>query len=176
VIAALSSWHEQHAVAAAALRDISSVPAHVLVEAYAVLTRLPGGVAVPATTAADVLSRRFGDSPLTLPDEERAAVIARLADAGAFGGATYDGLVALEAAAHGEALVTLDRRAQGTYQRSESSSGRSRPERESESGRVWEGIREPVVVAALAIALDSSHRVLHFCLGLHRSRDGQLDE
>jgi hypothetical protein len=33
-----------------------------------------------------------------------------------FGGASYDGLVALEADAHGEMLLTLDARAQRTYQ------------------------------------------------------------
>lgn len=32
-------------------------------------------------------------------------------------GATYDGLVALEAAAHGKRLLTLDQRARSTYQR-----------------------------------------------------------
>lgn len=34
-----------------------------------------------------------------------------------FGGASYDGLVALEAAAHAETLLTLDERAQVTYRR-----------------------------------------------------------
>jgi hypothetical protein len=33
------------------------------------------------------------------------------------GGATYDGLVGLEASAHGETLLTLDRRAAATYRR-----------------------------------------------------------
>jgi len=32
-----------------------------------------------------------------------------LADAGVFGGASYDGLVALESSAHGRTLLTLDR-------------------------------------------------------------------
>jgi hypothetical protein len=40
-----------------------------------------------------------------------------LAGAGVFGGAGYDGLVALEAAAHGRTLLTLDERAQSTYRR-----------------------------------------------------------
>ncbi len=44
-------------------------------------------------------------------------VLERLAGAGVVGGATYDGLVALEAAAHGETLITLDTRARSTYQR-----------------------------------------------------------
>jgi toxin FitB len=93
------------------------VPAHVLIEAYAVLTRLPSGLAVAAPQAASVLTRRFHQSPLRLDDAQRAGVLHTLANAGVFGGATYDGLVALEAEAHGHALLTLDLRAQSTYQR-----------------------------------------------------------
>jgi hypothetical protein len=89
----------------------------VFVEAYSVLTRLPGGLAVPAMAAADVLLRRFGGDPLRLADAERAALPATLAAAGVIGGASYDALVALEARAHGERLLSLDRRAQETYRR-----------------------------------------------------------
>ncbi|GAC1528458.1 MAG: hypothetical protein NVS2B6_16420 [Thermoleophilaceae bacterium] len=96
---------------------MTALPAHVLLEAYSVLTRLPSGLAVPATVAADVLARRFADRPLRLPDPERGALNATLAAAGVFGGAGYDGLVALEAHAHGHALITLDKRAQETYGR-----------------------------------------------------------
>lgn len=88
-----------------------------MVEAYSVLTRLPGGLAVPALRAAEVLRRRFDGEPLRLPDGERPALLAQLADAGVLGGASYDGLVALEAAAHGRILFTLDQRARDTYQR-----------------------------------------------------------
>jgi hypothetical protein len=117
VIAALSAWHEQHEVAARALQDVQALPAHAVLEAYSVLTRLPSGLAVPAATAASVLGRRFGQPPLRLDDPERLRVLDQLAGAGVFGGATYDGLVALEAAAHGHSLLTLDERAQATYQR-----------------------------------------------------------
>jgi hypothetical protein len=87
------------------------------VEAYAVLTRLPSGLAVPPTLAARVLARRFGRPPLRLDDAERGSVLETLAAAGVLGGASYDGLVALEAKAHGRTLLTLDERAQSTYQR-----------------------------------------------------------
>jgi toxin FitB len=100
-----------------ALARITALPAHVLVEAYSVLTRLPRGLAVPATTAASVLHDRFGDTPLALSSSDRAAVLNRLAGAGVFGGAAHDGLVALEAAAHDRVLLTLDQRAIVTYQR-----------------------------------------------------------
>ena len=79
------------------------------------LTRLPSGLAVPAATAAATLTRRFPDPPLRL--EDRGSLLTRLADAGVFGGASYDALVALEAEAHGRELLTLDERAQQTYRR-----------------------------------------------------------
>jgi len=117
VIAGLSAWHEQHERAAQALAGIDVLPAHVVVEAYSVLTRLPGGLAVPAAAAAGVIARRFPNAPLCLARAERATLLEQLAGAGVFGGASYDGLVALEAHAHGRALLTLDERAQVTYRR-----------------------------------------------------------
>lgn len=81
------------------------------------LTRLPSGLAVAPALAAGVLARRFGQPPLRLDDAERGLVLERLAGAGVLGGASYDGLVALEAKAHGRTLLTLDERAQATYQR-----------------------------------------------------------
>jgi toxin FitB len=117
VIAALSAWHDHHDQAARALAPVDTLPAHVILEAYAVLTRLPSGLAVAATEAASVLSRRFDGSPLTLGDAEHGAVLETLAAAGVRGGAAYDGLVALEAKAHGRTLLTLDERAQATYGR-----------------------------------------------------------
>ena len=88
-----------------------------MLEAYSVLTRLPGGLAVPAAVASQVLAERFPDQPLRLSDRERAALPVTLARAGVAGSASYDGLVALEAVAHGQELLTLDSRAQGAYRR-----------------------------------------------------------
>ena len=81
------------------------------------LTRLPSGLAVPPAAAASVIGRRFDAPPLRLDDDERSGLLGRLAGAGVLGGASYDGLVALEAAAHDRTLLTLDERAQATYQR-----------------------------------------------------------
>jgi len=117
VIAAVSAWHERHDAAARALVGVTALPAHVVVEAYAVLTRLPSGLAVPAATAATVLAERFGDAPLRLTARDRRELLRTLAAAGVLGGSSYDGVVALEAHAHGEPLATLDRRAQDTYRR-----------------------------------------------------------
>lgn len=117
MIAALSTWHEQHEAAAIALESVDVLPAHVLVEAYSVLTRLPSGLAVAPELAASVLARRFTQPPLRLDDPPRADVVTTLAQSGVFGGASYDGLVALEAKAHAHTLLTLDERAQTTYRR-----------------------------------------------------------
>jgi PIN domain-containing protein len=115
VIATLAAWHERHEAAALALRPVTALPAHVVLEVYAVLTRLPSGLAVPAATAAATLARRFAEPLLGLDD--RAVLLTRLAGAGVFGGASYDGLVALEAGEHDHTLLTLDERAQQTYHR-----------------------------------------------------------
>jgi len=117
VIAALSAWHADHDAAARAIEGVTALPAHVMAEVYSVLTRLPSGFAVPAPVAADVLGRRFADDVLCLAQRDRGGLLETLAAAGVFGGATYDGLVALEAHAHGRVLLSLDRRAQATYRR-----------------------------------------------------------
>lgn len=96
---------------------MAALPAHVVLESYAVLTRLPAGLSVPAETAAGVLAERFHDDPLRLSDADRRALLPTLAGAGVFGGASYDGVVALEARSHGRTLLTLDQRAQDTYRR-----------------------------------------------------------
>jgi hypothetical protein len=93
------------------------LPAHALVEAYSVLTRLPSGLAVPSRTAARVLSGRFPRAALRLDDPARQGLLERLAEAGISGGATYDALVGLQAQAHERLLLTLDERAGGTYER-----------------------------------------------------------
>ncbi len=81
------------------------------------LTRLPSGLAVAPTLAARVLACRFDAPPLRLGEAERNRLLQTLAGAGVYGGASYDGLVALEASAHAQTLLTLDDRARSTYQR-----------------------------------------------------------
>jgi toxin FitB len=88
-----------------------------MVEAYSVLTRLPAGLAVAPALAASVLAGRFHGPALRLGDEQQNRLLQTFADAGVLGGASYDGLAALEAKAHGEVLLTLDQRAGSTYQR-----------------------------------------------------------
>ena len=115
LIPAFLPWHEHHDVALDAMRKVMAVPAHVLVECYSVLTRLPAPHRLSATIAAELVARVPGE-PLVLPAEAYAVTLRRLAEAGIRGGAAYDGLVGATAAAHGRRLVTLDRRALPTYQ------------------------------------------------------------
>jgi predicted nucleic acid-binding protein len=117
VVAALSRWHRHYEAAAEALDGVDALPAHVLAESYAVLTRLPGGLAVPPEAAVTVLTSRFGGEPIQLTAAERRTLLSTLAAAGVGGGASYDGLVALEARAHDQVLLTRDSRAQDTYRR-----------------------------------------------------------
>lgn len=117
VVAGLAAWHDDHEAASAALAGVDAIPSHALLEAYAVLTRLPGGLAVAPSDAARVLAERFPAPALELDPGARSALPARLAGSGVHGGASYDALVALEAAAHEKRLLTLDARAIRTYDR-----------------------------------------------------------
>jgi len=115
VVAALSTWHEHHAAALDATRDVERLPAHAYVESASVLTRLPGGLAQPLGRVLEVIDRSFPGPVLTLPPLAHRAFAATLAAAGLGGGALYDGLIAATAIHHDVPLLTLDRRAARTY-------------------------------------------------------------
>jgi hypothetical protein len=74
-VATRANIRSQHAAAAEALDGVRALPAHVVVEAYSVLTRLPSGLAVPAQAAAGVLGRRFPQASLRLGDPERDSLL-----------------------------------------------------------------------------------------------------
>lgn len=63
------------------------------------------------------LADRFGDRWLGLSAGALRLALGRLEELGVAGGATYDGLIAITAAAEGATLVTLDKRALATYAR-----------------------------------------------------------
>ena len=88
---------------------------HALAEAYAVLTRLPGDARLAPADAVALIDDNFPKN-LALPPELARGAHAELARLGICGGATYDGLVALTARAHGVPLVTRDARARPTYE------------------------------------------------------------
>jgi predicted nucleic acid-binding protein len=115
VVAALAQWHEAHELARHEAYG-QSVPAHAFLESYAVLTRLPVPRRLDAGTAHGLLAAWFPVSRVLQPRRgSTRAFVQGMARAGISGGATYDALVALTAAEHGEELLTRDRRAETTY-------------------------------------------------------------
>lgn len=115
VVAGLSSWHPDHESARQILMQATIGIAHVIVESYSVLTRLPGGQRIPADVAWQALDSVFEEPPMVLASTAFGPLLSRLAAAGIAGGATYDALVAETARTHGFELVSFDRRATRTY-------------------------------------------------------------
>lgn len=89
---------------------------HALVEAYAVLTRLPGDARVAPNDAAELIAQRFG-APILLTAESRVNLPRNLADLGIAGGAVYDAVISLAAKQADVTLATRDERARATYER-----------------------------------------------------------
>jgi predicted nucleic acid-binding protein len=116
-VAAFASWHESHAAARAALDSGAVLVAHCALETYSVLTRLPTPHRAPRRLVHDFLEAQFPDPYLVLGAGAQRRITARLVDLGIDGGAVYDALVALTAAAAGATLVSCDRRAAATYER-----------------------------------------------------------
>ena len=117
VVAGFASWHEGHASAAAVLARRPRVPAHVLIEAYSVLTRLPPPHRAPAELVATFLTERFPEAPLVLPPRVYASLVAAAAVEGVAGGAIYDALIAATVRHAGATLLTRDQRARVVYER-----------------------------------------------------------
>ncbi|KRF19975.1 hypothetical protein ASG90_19810 [Nocardioides sp. Soil797] len=115
LVPALISWHPEHRTSRAALRDdVDSVPAHVLVECFSVLTRLPAPHRISAGNAAEALAS-IGLKSITLPASRYSSIVSTLGRSGIAGGAVYDALVAETARHHDHLLLTRDRRARPTY-------------------------------------------------------------
>lgn len=117
VVAGFASWHEGHRLAAAVLAREPRVPAHVLVETYSVLTRLPPPHRAPSAIVTAFLAQRFSQIPLTLPPRVWLRFLGQAAEIGVTGGAVYDALVAATARHAGATLLTRDRRAVTVYER-----------------------------------------------------------
>ncbi len=120
VVAALLGAHEHHEAARRAVDDALShpggaiLPAPVLFEAYAVLTRLPAPWRLRAEVAERLLRDTFEGraTVASLPNEEGAwSVVRDLARRGLTGGIAHDAhVVACARAAGAQALATLNRR------------------------------------------------------------------
>lgn len=117
VVAAFASWHDAHRIAAATLTRRPRLPAHVLVESYSVLTRLPAPHTAAASDVTAFLRDRFPAAPLVLPAKAYALLLQAVASSGVQGGAVYDALIAATARHAKALLLTRDRRASATYEK-----------------------------------------------------------
>jgi predicted nucleic acid-binding protein len=118
VVPAVLSWHEHHARAAAALRTLADrgsevvLPAPALLEAYAVITRLPPPWRTSARIARELLVRNFRQREVAALDA--ADVWGLLDDAirdGLAGGVVYDAhVLACARRAGATALLTMNAR------------------------------------------------------------------
>jgi predicted nucleic acid-binding protein len=117
VVAAFASWHEAHERARSALAPVRRVPAHVLLETYSLLTRLPPPHRAPASVVHDFLRQRFPEAPLGVSPRAYPGVVAAMAESGLTGGAVYDALIAAVARRAGATLLTRDQRAVAAYER-----------------------------------------------------------
>lgn len=116
-VAAFARWHERHSEARLALRGRPAIVSHAAFETYSSLTRIPPPERAEAGHVRAFLEDWFGDRWLGLTGGALRLALARLEELGVAGGATYDGLIAMTAAASGATLVTLDQRALATYER-----------------------------------------------------------
>lgn len=117
VVAALLGWHEQHDEARRslerALTDANLVVASpVLLESYAVMTRLPAGHRLSPEDALALLKDTFAEVPtVALDSGEVWRLLTDLEAAGISGGRTYDGhILACARKARVKRLLTFNER------------------------------------------------------------------
>ena len=114
VVASLSDWHELQTTCRRRLDDVEWLPAQVIAESVSILSRLPGGLAVPLDVAIAAVAGTCQHAR-QLRADRYLAVLSAIARAGLGGGAAYDALIGATARDHDATLLTLDRRAQRTY-------------------------------------------------------------
>lgn len=114
-VAALDAGHAAHGPCLAAVREHRpALAGHAAYELFAVLTRLPGLLAIDPTDATRLIDRVFPDVAwLSTGDSD--TLRSRLAATGLIGGAVYDALVGEAARTNGRRLLTRDLRARRTY-------------------------------------------------------------
>jgi predicted nucleic acid-binding protein len=100
LVAAACGWHEHHLATAEAITRLKRrhqmvLAAHGLVEAYAVLTRLPGNRRLPAAQALELLRANWaGAEVVSLSPTEYWKALSDSVAAGITGGRAYDALIA----------------------------------------------------------------------------------
>jgi predicted nucleic acid-binding protein len=119
MVAAVCTWHDRHAAAAGEIeRRLDAgrrltIPAHALLETYAVLTRLPAPHRLAPADAWALVKGNFVDHAtiVTLDARAHVTLLGRLAATGIGGGRTYDAAIAACAGQAGaEALLTFNPR------------------------------------------------------------------
>lgn len=119
MVAAVCSWHDRHAAAAAEIErrlgrgERMAVAVHAIAETYAVLTRLPAPHRLAPADAWTLVRANFVEHAalVALDGPAQVAVLGQLAAAGIGGGRTYDGLIAACAeSARARALLTFNGR------------------------------------------------------------------
>ena len=90
--------------------------AHVGIETYSVLTRLPPPHRVAPDVAREFLRSSFAFPVITLPARGYDELLRVAAQMGLTGGAIYDALVGATARSSDATLLTLDARAASAYQ------------------------------------------------------------
>ena len=116
IVAGLLSWHRDHEAASRAIGGVITdgqvvVPAHALLEAYSVMTRLPAPHRIALSDASALLLETFEDSATLaqIAAGEIFGFVRSLATEGIAGGAVYDAAI-LEAARRAGAtrILTLN--------------------------------------------------------------------
>jgi predicted nucleic acid-binding protein len=119
MVAAVCSWHERHAAAVAAIEqrldrgDRLAVAAHAIIEAYAVLTRLPAPHRLAPADAWALVKANFVEpaTVVALTAPAFTTLLNRLASAGIGGGRSYDAVIVVSASqAKANALLTFNPR------------------------------------------------------------------
>lgn len=116
VVALFASWHEAHGAVRAAVPAAVHLPAHVLLESYSVLTRLPPPHRAPEQVVEAFLRKRFARKLLILPGAGHRSLLELAAQRRITGGAVYDALVAATAKHADATLLTRDGRAARAYE------------------------------------------------------------
>jgi predicted nucleic acid-binding protein len=115
-IAAFGDWHQMNTAACAVLDDGATIPAHALLETYAVLTGFPPPYRAQPDLVRTWLDDRF---PSALPapgPAEHQELVRLIAGSGRPGAAICDALIGQTVKAAGAELVTADRRAMPVYE------------------------------------------------------------
>lgn len=115
-VAAFGDWHCLNEPACAVVDEGVVVPAHALLETFAVLTGFPPPHRAPPALVVAWLDDRFPDVLAPPPASEHGQLLRRLAAAGRAGGSVYDAIVGLTARLAGATLVTADDRVAAVYE------------------------------------------------------------